>query len=756
MQWQISCDDGATWTPVLDGGPLGVNGATTKTLTISNLSADVSSCQFRLASKTDACETVYSEKATVVTEGPLSINEHPQDVTVCAGESVCFSILANNAGEGQIAYRWQSQQQGATQWSEVANAVDISGAKSNILCLKETAIHNGLVFRALVKTPNCGELISAPAAITLDGPLVIQSIPANSTVNAIENATFNAEIVNLAGGAIQYQWQQSTDGINWSDMADGTFGNNQISGTNTTSLAISPAIDRNGYQFRLLASSPICGEIFTPAATLSVIGTQLTIVEDLDQPVIESCGGEYVILVVTYENTEGIPAQMVWETSTDGIIWTPVPNSLPYQMANQPDIYTQNRYAAVLAIDGTTALDGKKFRCRLISSIGLTAISSTSELDIAAPISIATQPKNAAVCFNEGHTFSAVLNNAPGTQQFWTMSTDGGDTWIDLEENMPTGAGGIFENVESPNLHITSVEGLDGNLFRLIVQNGACAVVSDEVSLTVEDSPQCYPASHFVDYKLKLRPDGQSWGVWIKAKEGFQPTGYNLATSGRIVIAASAGFAYYDLKSQAGGEWKPGKYKLDAPETPGMSYYTFDLKPGSNVLNLQQDNEIMLFSFRRMGSCPDKIYLAHDFVPSGIEPNLFTGTDLGTSPATNFALNEVYEAGAANCNGGGQNYAVNPNNGNLGSGFNPANANTDDLIVYPNPATDWLDIRLPEMESMENTTLSIMANNGAILRTYTAQPFYQKIELNDLPTGLYFITLEKDGETIGRQKFIKK
>ena len=120
------------------------------------------------------------------------------------------------------------------------------------------------------------------------------------------------------------------------------------------------------------------------------------------------------------------------------------------------------------------------------------------------------------------------------------------------------------------------------------------------------------------------------------------------------------------------------------------------------------------------------------------------------------ALNEVYEAGAANCNGGGQNYAVNPNNGNLGSGFNPANANTDDLIVYPNPATDWLDIRLPEMESMENTTLSIMANNGAILRTYTAQPFYQKIELNDLPTGLYFITLEKDGETIGRQKFIKK
>ena len=126
-----------------------------------------------------------------------------------------------------------------------------------------------------------------------------------------------------------------------------------------------------------------------------------------------------------------------------------------------------------------------------------------------------------------------------------------------------------------------------------MVQNGACSDLSDPVALSVIDEQQCYPATDHVDYKLKLRPDGESWGVWIKATGDFTPTGYNKATSGKIVIAASNGFAYHTVKSHAGGKWKPGKYKLDAPETPGLSYYTFDLEPGNNSMGLKPGNEIM-------------------------------------------------------------------------------------------------------------------------------------------------------------------
>ena len=755
LRWQISCDDGATWTDVLNGSPIGFAGAATKTLSIANLSPAISGCQFRLSANTGQCETKFSDTAKIISEGPVSLIEQPTDVQVCAGEPACFSFSANNDGEGQMAYQWQVQVPGNGTWADVIDAVGITGSTTNTLCLDETTTVNGLIFRALVKTEHCSEVISNTASLATDGPVVIQSIPANLTVNAFENATFNANVVNQGGGAMQFQWQHSDDGINWTDMTDGLFGSNQISGTNTSFLVISPATGMDDYQFRLVVSTAICGEIFTPAATLQVNGTLLTIVEDLDEPLLESCGDEYVILVVKYDNTEGIPALMEWEASTDGINWSAVPNALPYQMNNQPDFSVQNRYIAVLAINGTTAQNGMIFRCRLTSSLGLTVESAATELAIAAPLSISLQPVGAAVCFNEGHTFSAVLSNGVGAEQYWSMSIDDGLTWVDLDDNSLTGFGGVFEDVETPNLHITFVAGLDGYLFRLVAQNGACAVVSHEVELEVEDSPACYPASNFVDYKLKLRPDGESWGVWIKATDGFQPTGYNLATSGRIVIAATAGFAYYDVKSQAGGEWKPGKYKLNAPETPGLSYYTFDLIPGQNVLNLQEGNEIMLFSFRKIGNCPNNIYLAHEFVPDGIEPNLFTGIDLGTVPPTNFALNDVYEVGAANCNGG-QNYAVNPNNGQQGNGFAEGQSIQVKMTVFPNPATNWLDIRLPEMENIENASHSILATNGAIIKSFPANTFYQKIEIDELPTGLYFITLELDGKTMGRQKFIKK
>ena len=71
----------------------------------------------------------------------------------------------------------------------------------------------------------------------------------------------------------------------------------------------------------------------------------------------------------------------------------------------------------------------------------------------------------------------------------------------------------------------------------------------------------------------------------------------------------------------------------------------------------------MLFSFRKLGACPDDIYLAHEFVPSGLQHNEFTGIDLGNYPSQAFQLGSVYGEGEADCNGGTVSLGSNPNNG---------------------------------------------------------------------------------------------
>ena len=754
FQWQFSCDDGITWTDVLDGGSAGYIGAQTESLILSYLNPSTSGCQYRLAAKTATCEPIYSDVVEVKTEGPISIDQQPIDREVCAGNVACFSLTASNAGEGDLGYQWEVAQAGSSVWTNLINIAGVTGALSSQLCIDDPIAYNNLNFRALVRTENCDGVYSNIVSLRSDGPLQIETIPVDLQVESFETAIFNTTVSNAGPGSINYQWQVSSDGITWTNLTDGSNGINQITGAQSPSLTISPAAGMDGRRFRLLASTDICSEIFSPPANLTVNGTQLTLVDDLDEPVIEICNDGLIILVVSYDNTEGVPANMLWETSADGTTWTPIATGTIFQTANQADVNVANRFNAILSILANYSVDNQQFRCTLLSSSGLSVQSATTQVIVKPPVIVFNQPVSATVCVNEGHTFSASVSDYDELVQYWTMSNDGGETWETIEDQSPTGFGGFFENTETSDLSITSVEGLHGYQFQLIAMNGPCAAVTQAVTLSVEDSPQCFPASHFVDYKLKLRPDGESWGVWVKAVGDFQPTGDNTATSGRIVIAASNGFSYYDIKSQAGGNWSAGKYKLN-DATSGMSYYTFDLEPGSNPMNLQAGNEIMLFSFRKMGACPDDIYLAHEYVPNGLEPNIFTGIDLGGSEDQVFGLNNVYGFGEANCNGG-LNYGINPNTNNPFQNTNADQLSEGKMTVAPNPATDWLDIKVSNVNLEGNMTHSIMTANGVVVKKIAAQKFAQRVELDDLPTGLYLLTFELNGKIISQEKFIKK
>ncbi|HFA50718.1 MAG TPA: T9SS type A sorting domain-containing protein [Bacteroidetes bacterium] len=717
----------------------------------------------------------------IETEGTLEITAQPVDLAACSGSQACFSLAANNDAGDEISYQWQGQQPGAIGWLVLLDNASAQGATTSQLCIGNTSGMDGYRFRAVVKSGLCNELVSEPARLFVESPVAILAQPEDQEILGIADAHFSAELFSESGSPITYQWQQSADGMTWTEVLNGTFGENTFAGANSSSLLISPATGLDGMQYRLAASTPVCGEVLTDPADLSVNLELVTIVEDIDFGIQYNCENSFFAFQLKYHNTEGVFAEVTWETSADGINWTAIPNNTPPYMIDHDRNYDEfypNGFYTFLGFFATADLDGMQYRCRLESGSGQVVYSSTAILDITGLPTINTQPESTSTCFNEGHVFTAEVNDPDGLPlQFeWQMSS-GGLLWQPIADNSETGFGGVFENTQTESLTITSVEGLDGYRFRLHVGNGTCETVSEAAILTVEDLPSCYPAAPKLDYSIVPSTVSERWLIMVKAAEDYVPSGYNKAQSGRFVIAASNGFVPGDLLSLSGGEWKPGMIKFNDQETPGITYFTFDLTPGNNNLNLLPGSEVPLLSFKSASGCPDALYLADGYVPSEMLPNEFTAIDLGNYPHETVGLRQIYGQQNAGCGNNGSFLLSNPQGGTGESasaaapvskmGVLPATGNagfktplpvvpSSKMRAYPNPAVDFINISLPQTMPEGNARYSVISANGAVLRAVPAGGFTQKIMLDELPAGLYFITLEVDGKVLDRQRFVKR
>jgi gliding motility-associated-like protein len=124
---------------------------------------------------------------------------------------------------------------------------------------------NGLIIGAPYTTPNQNYLISAPIVITTQ-PMVV---PTCELQNAI--------ITLVDNGGNTYQWQLSSDGINWSDLINDA----KYSNVSTNTLTISSVANTmNGYKYRvqLNKTGNSCG--LTSAETTLVVYA-LPVVKDI-------------------------------------------------------------------------------------------------------------------------------------------------------------------------------------------------------------------------------------------------------------------------------------------------------------------------------------------------------------------------------------------------------------------------------------------------------------------------------------------
>lgn len=126
---------------------------------------------------------------------------------------------------------------------------------------------------------------------------------------------------------------------------------------------------------------------------------------------------------------------------------------------------------------------GRAGRVQMETLVAMKSITGDAE-DTILPdwvLSITTQPTDSSETTGDPTSFTVVAQSSPpGATLVYTWQVDGGNgTWAAISD------GGVYANSDTATLDISDNTGLDGNVYRVIVQaSGAANVVSQNASIT--------------------------------------------------------------------------------------------------------------------------------------------------------------------------------------------------------------------------------------------------------------------------------
>ena len=80
---------------------------------------------------------------------------------------------------------------------------------------------------------------------------------------------------------------------------------------------------------------------------------------------------------------------------------------------------------------------------------------------------------------------------------------------------------------------------------------------------------------------------------------------------------------------------------------------------------------------------------------------------------------------------------------------------SDQVLVFPNPFTDVLNVYIPEALPTHERTVVLLDDLNRVLREYTMEGTTNSLILSDLPKGVYFLTIFMNGEQKETVKVVK-
>jgi hypothetical protein len=171
-----------------------VSGATSATLTITNVQATHAGTYVAIASNSNGVTT--SNPATLTVNVPPTITTQPSAQTALVGSNVTFTVAAT--GTPTLSYQWKK------------GSNNISGATSSTLNLTNVQTVDAANYSVVV-TNMAGTTTSNTAFLTVQVPPSITTQPVSQTVTAGANVTFT--VVASGTPAPTYQWKKGSNNI---------------------------------------------------------------------------------------------------------------------------------------------------------------------------------------------------------------------------------------------------------------------------------------------------------------------------------------------------------------------------------------------------------------------------------------------------------------------------------------------------------------------------------------------------------------
>ncbi len=247
-QWQVNTGSG--FVNVVNNATY--SGAQTATLTVSNITAGMSSYLYRVLVSNTCTPSFNSNSASLNVGAVATLNSSPGNASVCPGVNVNFVVSATNA----TSYQWQVNS--GSGFVDINPAAPYSGVNTATLTITNvtTGLNNNQ-YRAVIGS--CPSVINSGAAtLQVSTPLSITAQPVNIAVCQGQGATFS---VTVSGTASGYQWQLSTDG-------GGTY-NNIGGATNSSYPLTAVTLAQSGTRYKVLITGS-CGNVTSAEAILTV------------------------------------------------------------------------------------------------------------------------------------------------------------------------------------------------------------------------------------------------------------------------------------------------------------------------------------------------------------------------------------------------------------------------------------------------------------------------------------------------------
>jgi hypothetical protein len=426
-KWETVANSTATnWTPVANvtGTPT-VTGATTATLTITNVPASYTGRRYRVQayhSTSPTTCTAISAAATLTVNADPVVATHPVAKTLCVGGATTMTASVTG-GTGTATYIWQRYATPSGPWVNITAGLDggVYGTSYNTATLSFTNVPaslTGYQYRRYTAYTGsgCGAVYTNPARLTVMADPAISDQPDSQTICSPGTAVFSAQATGGVG-ALTYQWQQSVDaGVNWSNLSNA----GSVSGALTNTLTLTNITTTwNARRYRLVVANAAGSAV---GCTASVTSNQaiLTVSSGgptLSGPVSQSvCEGGTARFVVNVTGVTGTPTYQWEQLNVGSTTWVPRGNA---------GTITGATTATLTVGSALASWDGIKFRVKVNDNAACDPTSVEATLTVNANPVVTIEPNSRTICAGTSDTLSAVVVGGAGTMSYaWGRGTD--------------------------------------------------------------------------------------------------------------------------------------------------------------------------------------------------------------------------------------------------------------------------------------------------------------------------------------------